>query len=55
MTNTGSPAGGQSALLTMGQTCTTYNGNQEINNLPAGQYVLEWSGTNNASGPTPSI
>ncbi|MCA4135709.1 VWD domain-containing protein, partial [Arthrobacter sp. M4] len=28
-----------------------YNGNKEIDNLPAGQYVLEWAGTNNASGP----
>ncbi|MGY3378841.1 hypothetical protein ACVWYS_000798 [Arthrobacter sp. TE12231] len=28
-----------------------YYGNQQINNLPAGQYVLEWTGSNNASGP----
>ncbi|MCA4135732.1 hypothetical protein, partial [Arthrobacter sp. M4] len=28
-----------------------YSGNRQIDNLPAGGYVLEWAGTNNASGP----
>jgi hypothetical protein len=28
-----------------------FAGNKELDNLPAGAYVLEWTGTNNASGP----